>query len=227
MSIDDVGQVWRSAIPAAKDVPGIVELSDELQEMWRRALPFLDVRNNDGHSIYALGLAAALCDRIPEADPEVVLPAILLHDTGWKTVPEDKLLAAIAPIPQHPELVRQHELEGARIAETIMREVGSDPAVVAQVTAIIDGHDTRKSAINLNDAVVKDADKIWRITQHGLGTVCEWFQLSREESLRLVSWRVHDHLFTDEGRAMAAALGAIASIDISPQRRAIPQENTW
>jgi len=225
--MNDAGHIWREVIPAASDVPGIFMLSDELKEMWARALPYLDVRNNDGHSIYAWGLAAALCDRIPDANPEVVLPAILLHDVGWKTVPEDKLLEAIAPIPQHPELVRQHEVEGAAIARAIMTDVGSNPAVIDQVTDIIDGHDTRKFTLNLNDAVVKDADKIWRITRHGLGTVRGWFGLSRDEALRLVSWRVHEHLFTEEGRTMARALGAIASVDITPEREAIPGQEIW
>ena len=225
--MNDVRRQWRDVIPQAHEVPGIVTLSDELKEMWQRALPYLDVRNNDGHSIYAFGLAAALCDRIPDANPEVVLPAILLHDTGWKTVPEDKLLEAIAPIPQHPELVRQHEVEGAAIARAIMTDVGSNPAIIDQVTEIIDGHDTRKFSLHINDAVVKDADKLWRISQHGLGTVREWFDLPREEALRLVSWRVHDYLFTDEAKSMAAAMGALASIDITPEREAIEGQNPW
>jgi len=36
----------------------------------------------------------------PEADEEIVLPAILLHDVGWKMVPEEKELNAFGPKPK-------------------------------------------------------------------------------------------------------------------------------
>ena len=42
----------------------------------------------DGHTAFSYGLASALCDLHPEADRDVVLPATILHDTGWSRVPE-------------------------------------------------------------------------------------------------------------------------------------------
>lgn len=35
---------------------------------------------------------------LPEADRDVMLPAILLHDTGWSRVPEGEVLEAIRPV---------------------------------------------------------------------------------------------------------------------------------
>ena len=52
--------------------------------LWHDARPYLDVRNNDEHTIVAYALARILLDEIPEADESVVLPAVLLHDVGWK-----------------------------------------------------------------------------------------------------------------------------------------------
>ena len=48
----------------------------------RDARPYLGVRNNDSHTLYAYGIPRALLRRIPDADTEVVCSAILLHDTG-------------------------------------------------------------------------------------------------------------------------------------------------
>lgn len=71
-----------SKIPAATEVQGIFGLSDKEQHVWDRAKDFLTVRSNDVHSLYAYGIARQLTQLIPEARAEIVLPAILLHDTG-------------------------------------------------------------------------------------------------------------------------------------------------
>ena len=175
------------------------------------------MRDNDVHTLYSYAIARALLDLIPTADPEVVLPSILLHDAGWSQVPADDVLAAIAPGGGRPDLVLMHEKEGAAIARRVLRALGRDGDVVDAVAAIVDGHDSRREAISLDDAVVKDADKLWRLTPHGLDTVMDWFGLTRDEAHRLVASRVHDHLLTDEARTMARILGAVASTDTGPE----------
>ena len=211
----------RSAIPKRGTVLGVGELSDEHDAIWQRATPYLKVRSNDAHTIYAYGIAQALVDLHPEADPEVVLPAILLHDTGWSGVPPHDILSAIAPGSSRPDLVLLHEKEGARIAGEILAGVSHDVARTAEILTIIDGHDSRLEALSLNDALVKDADKLWRLTPHGVDTVMEWFGLNREQAHLLIASRLHDHLFTDAARMMARILAAVAWVDSSPQRTAL------
>lgn len=208
-------------VPKAADVLGVVELPDRHDAIWKHAEPHLKVRDNDTHTIYSYGLARALVDLHPEADPEVVLPAILLHDTGWSTVPEKDILSAIAPGGGRPDLVIQHEKEGARIARQVLGDVGWDAERTEQIITIIDGHDSRREAMSLNDALMKDADKLWRLTPHGVDTVMNWFGLTRYQAHRLIASRVHDHLLTDAGRTMARALAAVASVDVAPQRLAL------
>lgn len=211
------GQEVASHIPA--EVRGIVALSPEHREIWRLAKPYLGVRDNDAHTLYAYGIARALCEAHPDADPQVVLPAILLHDTGWSQVPEALVLRAISPSGGDPELVAWHEREGVRIATEILDELGTPPAARDEVVDIISQHDSMKEAKSLNDALVKDSDKLWRLTPHGIDTVMEWFGLDREAAARLCAWRVHDYLHTDVSRAMGLALSALASVDAWPERR--------
>lgn len=208
-------------VPPAGDVVGLVALPSEHAAVWERAVPYLRVRDNDGHTIYAYGIARALVDLHPDADPDVVLPAVLLHDTGWSQVEEDEILAAIAPGGGRPDLVLVHEKEGARIAAEILGAVGWDAARTQRILDIIDGHDSRREALFLDDALMKDADKLWRLTPHGVDTVMNWFGLTREEAHRLIASRVHGHLLTDAGRTMARVLAAVASIDTAPQRLAL------
>ncbi|TQK17815.1 metal dependent phosphohydrolase [Microbacterium sp. SLBN-154] len=215
------GRDVRRHLPDAHEVPGLVTLPPEDDEVWMRAAPHLRVRNNDSHSLYAYAIARALLRRLPEADPAIVRPAILLHDTGWSTVPDDEILEAIAPGGGRPDLVRHHEIEGARIAREALTGLGRPETVVGRVTDIIDGHDSRLEALSVEDAIVKDADKIWRVTPHGLTVVCGWFGLDRDEALRLCASRVESSLHTDAGRAMAGALIAVASMDLAPQRKGL------
>ncbi len=218
---NDLGRDVTAHLPAADGLRGVYALPAAHGAIWERALPYLQVRDNDGHTIYAYGLGRALVDLTPDADPEVVLPAILLHDTGWSQVPEPEILEAIAPGGGRPDLVLRHEEEGARIAREVLTDVGWDAERTERIVAIVDGHDSRREAISLDDALMKDADKLWRLTPHGVDTVMNWFGLTRGEAHRLIASRVHDHLLTDAGRTLALALAAVASIDTTPQRIAL------
>ena len=64
-------------------------LRDQDLPLWRAARPYLDVRNNDEHTLVAYGLAKCLLALTPTADADIVLPAILLHDVGWKKIDPD------------------------------------------------------------------------------------------------------------------------------------------
>lgn len=205
-------------VPTADDVGGFEALDDTHRDVWERAVEHLRVRSNDGHTIYAYGLARALLAEHPDADHEVVLPAILLHDTGWSRVPPEDVLAAIAPGGGRPDLVIRHEKEGAVIARQVLEELGRPATLVDRVVEIVDGHDSRRHALSIDDALVKDADKLWRLTPHGVDTVMDWFGLDRQQARRLIVSRVHGHLFTDAARTIATALDAIAAIDATPER---------
>ncbi|MFC5851992.1 HD domain-containing protein [Streptomyces chlorus] len=218
---NQLGEDVTGFLPDRAGVPGTAGFRPEDDAVWQLAVDHLHVRGNDGHTAYSYGLAAALCDLHLEADRDVVLPAIILHDTGWSRVPEDEVLDAIRPGGGRPDLVLHHEKEGAAIAAEILHRLGHDPVRAAEIVEIVDGHDSRRTALSLNDSLVKDADKLWRLTPHGVDTVMDWFGLTREQAHTLIGSRVHDHLFTDAARAMARALAAVVTIDSAPQRTAL------
>jgi hypothetical protein len=173
--------------------------------IWLAARPWLDVRSNDEHTLISYRLGLALLDRHKEADDAVVLPAILLHDVGWKVFPPEKIVLAVGPNAKYPELQRQHEIEGARIARAELQRLDRH-LDIDRVIAIIDGHDTRKAALSLEDAIMKDADKLWRFTGHGIATIGDWFGTAPKDTLAMLENFVLPSLITDAGRIMAAAL---------------------
>ena len=70
---------------------------DELfLRVFQVASPFLDTRENEEHTRIAYGFAARLL-LVEGGDPQVALPAIILHDVGWKSIPEELQLTAFGP----------------------------------------------------------------------------------------------------------------------------------
>ncbi|HTY72519.1 MAG TPA: HD domain-containing protein [Acidimicrobiales bacterium] len=222
---NDLGEDVTDRVPAPSAAIGVHELRPLDERIWVLAAPALKVRDNDVHSLYAYGIASALLDVLPDADPDIVLPAVLLHDIGWSTVPLPEIMQALRPGARSSEaslaVVRRHEVEGARLATEILEALDVPATSVATIARMIDGHDTRLEALSLDDAILKDADKVWRVTPAGIEVVMDWFGLTREESHRLNAHRTHDHLFTDAARSMARVLSAVAWVDCSPQRAAL------
>jgi HD superfamily phosphodiesterase len=138
------------------------------ESIYEKAKPYLDTRENEIHVSICYELAERLLSHCPEADPEVVLPAILLHDVGWKMVPEEKQLRAFGPNAKDMDTRRIHEVEGVEIAKGILNALNYDREKTDEILAIIEGHDSRLEALSLNDALVKDADKLWRFSPVGL-----------------------------------------------------------
>ncbi len=174
--------------------------------LWLAARPYLDVRNNDSHTLVAYGVARSLLGMIPDADEAVVLPAILLHDVGWKRIPKELLLDAIGKTPSRPDLVRQHEIEGVEIARHILTDQKPAGVPIDQVLAIIDGHDTDRTARSLNDAVVKDADKLWRVTPHGSAIIRGWYDWSLADYVGMIEVVSNPRLLTREAQHLGAFL---------------------
>jgi len=174
--------------------------------IWLAARPWLDVRSNDEHTLISYRLGQALLRTCPGLDAAVVLPAILMHDVGWKRFPPEQLAQAVGPNPKYPELQRAHEIEGVKIAAEAFARLAIPRVVTEQILAIIDGHDTRKAAISPEDAVMKDADKLWRFTDHGIATIGGWYGMPARDTVAMLESFVLPSMLTEAGRTMAQAL---------------------
>ena len=86
-------------------------------EVWAAALPYMRARKNDVHIPLSYGYASRLVDAHPEADADVVLLAILLHDIGWAVVDQEAIYRdAFGPGMMESDVRIAHEKEGARLA---------------------------------------------------------------------------------------------------------------
>ncbi|MCH1865506.1 HD domain-containing protein [Nocardioides sp. CFH 31398] len=227
---NDLGRPLDPAVvPAVGPEVGLPGMRPEDRAVWDLALPHLRHRDNDVHTLYSYAIARELCALHPEADADVVLPGIILHDSGWSEVPIDRVMAALEPgvwsaSQESFETVRLHEIAGERIAREVLTGLHVPEDRVETICTIIEGHDTRREALSLEDALLKDADRLWRVTPRATDVVMDWFGLTREQSVALNAGRVHGHLFTDAAKVMARTLTAVGWVDVSEQRLALDRE---
>jgi len=190
-----------------KRAPGKIKTQPDsvYPEIYRKAEPYLDTRQNDVHVSLSYDFARRLLAHYPNADEAIVLPAIILHDVGWKMVPEEKQLKAFGPKAKDKKTKRIHEKEGVRIAEEILARLNYDEDKKRVILSIIDGHDTRLEALSLNDQLVKDADKLWRFTPAGVDIDHTRFGIARDRYIKWLETVMVDWFFTPEAREMAHA----------------------
>lgn len=177
-----------------------------IEAIYRTASGYWDTRYNHIHVPIAYRFAEQLLGYYPgRTDGFVVLPAILLHDVGWKMVPEESQLKAYGPKATDPEAKRLHEMEGVRIAALILGSLRYDQQKTQEILAIIDGHDTRLMPLSLNDQIVKDSDKIWRFTPIGVAIDSRRFALGQDERISYLAEKIDSWLFTSEAKILARA----------------------
>lgn len=172
------------------------------QKIFEKAKPFLRTRKNLIHTKIALRYAIKLLEEEP-GDEEIVIPAILLHDVGWKTIPEHLHLTAFGPNPSNPKLTKVHELEGAKIARSILEGLRYSPEKVKEICRIIQGHDSRKRPISRNDRIVKDSDKLTRYSRKGMAIDLDRFRISRQRYLLFLERIIDQWFLTPAGKNMA------------------------
>lgn len=166
------------------------------------AKPYLDTRQNHIHTEISTALAYKLLEK-EGGDEDIVIPAIILHDVGWIKVPENLQLKAFGPKASSPELNRVHELEGTKIAKEILEKVGYDEMCIKVIIEIIEGHDSRKKGLSLNDKIVKDADKLWRYSKEALQINMKRFEHNREKSLNRIRSNLDKWFLTNSAKAIA------------------------
>jgi len=183
-------------------------------DMYRLAGPYLDTRQNDLHTRISYSFALKILEA-EGGDERIVIPAILLHDVGWKMVPEDLQLKAFGPGTYNAELNRIHEVEGAKKAGEILESLNYEPQLIDEVVSIIDGHDSRLEALSINDAIVKDSDKLWRFTPEALEIDSKRFNIDPRVHVEWLATKIDGWFFTKSAISMAKEQNRLSSMTLA------------
>jgi len=174
--------------------------------VWRAAEPYMRARKNDVHIPLSFGWCVRLLGHFPEADADVCLLAILLHDIGWWAIDMEEIIEQGFRSENilQSDVRYRHEAEGVRLGTQVLRDTGWSEDVIAQVCEIIDGHDTRPEPRHLNDRIVRDSDKLWRYEVTGTAVGCDWFGETPVQNCDR-NEKILPKFETEPGRAMATA----------------------
>jgi len=177
-------------------------IEPRFQRIFELAIPFLRTRLNLPHT-YIVYQYAQLLLKEEGGSREIILPACILHDVGWSSIPEDRQLMAFGPKMKDEALRRKHEVEGVAVADHLLRNLGYDEALIPEIIKIIDGHDTTKEARSTEDAITKDSDKLFRLSAFGFRTDCERFQEDPQSRCKLLLKITDKWFLTQTGKEMA------------------------
>ena len=166
------------------------------------ARPYLRTRHNELHTRVSLRFAHRLL-RSEGGDPTIVVPAVMLHDVGWIRVPEHLQLSAFGPNATNPELRDVHEREGAAIARDVLAALAYPTEKVASIAVIVSRHDSRADAECLEEAIVKDADKLWRYSREGFEIDVDRFGTTAEAHLERLEEALDSWFLTPSGAQIA------------------------
>ena len=190
------------------------------QDILELARPYLDTRGNEEHTEGSIAFAWQLLEA-EGGDPDVVMPAIILHDVGWSELSDEEQLQAFGPPPTRLDLNMLHEQRGAEIAAGILDSMGYDPALTEEIAEIIRGHDNRRQALSLNDALVKDADRLFRLTRRGYMIFLEFFSLEYRPYLAAMTSVADEWFFTETAKRLGAEMFADLELYITELQAAV------
>jgi HD superfamily phosphodiesterase len=174
--------------------------------VWAAAEPYMRARKNDVHVPLSFDWCVKLLKHYPQADVDICLLAILLHDIGWHSIDHGEIVSQGFRSENYlqSDVRFLHEAEGVRMGTEILQHLGWSAATINAVCEIIDGHDTRPDAHHRNDRIVRDADKLWRFEVTGIGIASEWFGKTPREYADRLETAILPKLETDYAKTLAA-----------------------
>lgn len=156
--------------------------SDQERQLWTATLKYLE-RGRPGdveHTRRVVAYGKTLLAKEP-GNPRVVVPALIIHDTGWSKVDFSDFVDAPAVDKKDTASVKLHMRHGADIAREILEAVGWDPTTTQQIADIIAVHDAPekiRALHNLDAALVFEAD--W-LDKYGQASQKRYFEIFSDE----------------------------------------------
>jgi HD superfamily phosphodiesterase len=144
-------------------------MKEIFERIWELALPYQDKRDDAGHAETTLHYAQTLAE-LENANEDVIIPAIILHDIGWSQLPRSEWLTIFdnrTSSQDKRSIQLKHQGEGVRLARDILTMVAYSAELTGAIVEIISEHDTRQGFISKDEGLVRDADKLWRFSRAG------------------------------------------------------------
>ncbi|MBI4777703.1 PAS domain S-box protein [Candidatus Desantisbacteria bacterium] len=180
------------------------------------------------HLNTALSMAKRLI-AIEGGNERVIIPAIILHDTGWQgfSYEEESAARRITVQLEEIRLRHQHELAGGVIADNILSEMNWPEKEKEKIVEIINWHDTRTISTTKEDMIVKDADKLSRYTPECFDLFCIKLGYSQREFFNILMENIEKWFYTDSAKYIAREYLLKRRIGVSTVFPSLPMGEGW
>jgi len=135
-------------------------MNKQYQKIWKLALPYLKSGARKDFVLHTKGVVKAVEMIIKfsgQGDESLLMPAAILHDTGWSRVPKvlqssdearDKLKALRLHIKYAPEIIRK-----------VLGQIGYENKKIKKIIEIVKSHKF-KNPKEINKRILIDADAV-------------------------------------------------------------------
>ncbi|MFT4312911.1 MAG: HD domain-containing protein [Candidatus Woesearchaeota archaeon] len=182
-------------------------MSEIYETLWKLSADRQDLRNDYGHAKVVTKFAEELAIKL-NADLTIVIPAAILHDTGYFGYSQKTLFDLMSKkldVQTEKRIKHEHMLRGAEFAKTILTQLKYDPLKIKSITHIILFHDSTEKTMSIEEQIVRDADKLWRYSDKGF-----WIDVKRRNS-KPMNWYTKllsnlekkDYFLTTEAKIIA------------------------
>lgn len=176
-----------------------------IRELFGLAEPYLKARDDFHHTRVAHQYAVYLLEK-EAGEKKIVEPAVILHDVGWSQLKPEEIKVAFgvhAKGEKAKKLNRIHEVEGARIAREILTKLNYDRSSIDKIARIIERHDSGKNPQTIEEKLVKDSDRLWRLSKIGYYHEMERQNLTHEVRYHFLTQKMDKWFFTKTAKELA------------------------
>jgi HD superfamily phosphodiesterase len=194
--------------------------SEFIETIFKLAEPYFAFRDDLSHAQIAHQYCLLLLEK-EGGDRRIVEPAVILHDVGWSKLNPEQIKKAFgvrASGEEAKRLNRVHEIEGAVIAGRLLETLNYDPVVIAQITGMIEHHDSGNDPASLEEKILKDSDRLWRYSPLGFWKERERQGLPPRELYRHLENRRLSWFFTETALSLSEKELANRAKEIAEQQ---------
>jgi hypothetical protein len=175
---------------------GRLTLKPEFQKIWNEALPYLKGGLRKDFVLHTKGVVRAmgLLLESEEGDPHVLMPAAILHDTGWSRVPAN--LQKTRNQAESQKGMQLHLTLSIPIIERILKKECFDESRIQTIINIVLAHKFTKPE-DMNQELLIDADTIADVFKDQFYSDCAAYNIIPEQ---LYEIRKKNRFFTDTAR---------------------------
>lgn len=168
-------------------------MNKQYQKIWKLALPYLRAGVRKDFVLHTEGVVKAMemIIKSGQGDDGLLMPAAILHDTGWSMVP--KFLQLSKDKKDNIKALRLHIKYAPKIINKVLCQIGYEKKIIKKIIDIVVAHKF-KNPKEINKRILIDADTMADAFKKQFESDMKSYNQTRE---RLYYYRKKNRFYTE------------------------------